>query len=253
MFADSVFFQFVLELRQFSTVFISLLNFFICLIAIYFIRKYFNYAGLCGYMVLSSMIGNVQVLYATSYGNMEVLLGTVIFCSSFLACDIINIEYGIDKAKKAVYFTIIMDIFFLLNVILTLGHRPIDYNEFPDFGISKETTQANAFAINQIFLPIPRLLIGSYCAYLFSQLGEIWLLNFARKSSKFQFLKHNICLFISSVCLDNVIFTLVALYWLSSEPLHFLDFWQICLSAVIVRGICNFGNTTFIKILKIGR
>ena len=104
---------------------------------------------------MASVIGNIQVLYATSYEiiNMPVLLGTVVFCSSFLACDIINVEYGQDKAKKAVYLTIFMDIFFLLSIILTLGHKPLHNNLFPGFGISETTLQHNMSAIQQIFIP----------------------------------------------------------------------------------------------------
>lgn len=205
-------------------------------------------------MVLSSVIANIQVLYATSYEvlNIEALLGTVIFCSSFLACDLINLEYGREKAKRAVYLTIFTDIFFLLNIILTLGHSPIDYSQFPDFCISEKTMNSNISALNQIFLPIPRLLIASYLAYLFSQLGEIWLLNFIKKIKWIQshFIKHNLSLFISNVCLDTMVFTSIGMWILSPEPLNFNDFWQICFSAITIRIICNLGNTIFVKSLK---
>ena len=254
MFVDNLFFQFVSELKNFPSLLISFFNFIVCLIAIYIVRKRFGYAGLCSYMVLSSVIANIQVLYATSYEilNIEVLLGTVIFCSSFLACDLINIEYGPEKAKRAVYLTIFTDLFFLLNIILTLGHKPIDYTQFTNFSISEKTMNSNISAIHQIFLPIPRLLIASYLAYLFSQLGEIWLLNFTDKLTWFKskFIKHNLSLFVSNVCLDTIVFTSIGMWILSSEPLNLNDFWQICFSAIIVRVICNLGNTFFIKILK---
>lgn len=247
---DNLFLNFVTYLHYFPSIFISLINFIICLTAILVIRKKFGYAGLCGYMILSSVIANIQVLYATSYEiiNMEVLLGTVIFCSSFLACDIINLEYGQNKAKYAIYLTMFTDIFFLINIILTLGHKTIDYTQCPEFSISKETMDNNISAIKQIFLPVPRLLTSSYASYFCSQLFEIKLLNFIRKSNTL--LKHNIILFISNVLLDTFIFTTLSMCILSNEPLKLSDFWEISASAILIRIICNFFNSFYIKIIS---
>ena len=203
---------------------------------------------------MASVIGNIQVLYATTYEilNMEVLLGTVIFCSTFLACDIINSKYGEQKARNAVYLTIIMDIFFLACIILTLGHKPIDHTQFSNFGISKSTIQANISAMQQIFLPIPRILIASYVAYLTSQLSEIFLFNLSKRISviRSQYVKHNVSLFISSVCVDTAVFTLIGMCILAPEPLNTTDFWQICTTAVVIRTLCNLANSGFIKIIN---
>lgn len=246
---DNLFLNFVTNLQYFPNIFISLINFILCLIAIFVIRKKFGYAGLCAYIALSSVIANIQVLYATSYEiiNIEVLLGTVIFCSTFLACDIINLEYGESKAKYAIYLTMFTDIFFLVNIIVTLGHKPIDYTQYPGFSISQETINNNISAIKQVFLPVPRLLIASYVSYFCSQLVEIKLLNFIRKTNTI--LKHNIILFISNVLLDTFIFTALGMCFLSEEPLNLIDFWEISFSAILIRIICNFFNTFCVKIV----
>ena len=254
MFIDDLFFSFITELRFFPSILISCVNFLVCLGAIYFLNRKFGYAGLCSYMVIASVSGNIQVLYATTYEilNMEVLLGTIIFCSTFLVCDIINSEYGAQKARSAVYLTIIMDVFFLACIILTLGHKPIDYTKFSNFGISKSTIQANISAMQQIFLPIPRILIASYAAYLISQISEIFLYNLSKRISviRSQYVKHNVSLFISSVCVDTAVFTLIGMCILAPEPLNATDFWQICTTAVIIRSLCNLANSGFIKIIK---
>ena len=255
MFADNIFIEFISQLRLLPSLLISLITLIFCLISIHIIRKKFGYAGLCAYMVLVSMIANIQVLYATSYElvNMPVLLGTIVFCSSFLACDIINIEYGDEKAKKAVILTIFMDVFFFISIIFTLGHKPLDHSLYPEFGISEETVAGNITAIQQIFIPIPRLLIASYSAYLLSQLSEIWLFNLFRKLTFIgsQFIKHNISLFLSNVCVDTLTFTGIGMCLLSSEPLSLWDFLLICFSAMGIRIICNFANTAYIKISEI--
>ena len=189
------------------------------------------------------------ILYKASYEliNMEVLLGTIIFCSSFLACDIITLEYGENKAKYALYLTMFTDVFFLINILLTLSHKPIDYAQYPEFSISKETMNNNIFAIKQIFLPVPRLLIASYVSYFCSQLIEIKFLSFIRKTNTI--LKHNLILFISNVFLDTLIFTFLGMCVLSNEPLKLHDFFKISASAILIRIICNFFNSFCIKIL----
>lgn len=245
---DNLFFNLVSYLHYLPSIVISLLNIVVCLITVLVLKQKFSYAGLCTYMCLASIIGNIQVLYATSYEiiNMEVLLGTIIFCSSFLACDLINLEFGEKKAKQAVYLTMLIDVFFLINIIITLGHKPINYSEYPNFSISKETMDSNIFAIKQIFLPIPRLLIASYISYFCAQLTETKLLNFIRNTNNV--FKHNIVLFISNVFLDTFVFTFLGMYLLAEEPLNFRDFCEVSYSAIIIRVFCNFINSLFIKL-----
>jgi uncharacterized integral membrane protein (TIGR00697 family) len=183
---------------------------------------------------------------------MEVLLGTIVFSSSFLACDMINMEYGAEKARQAVYLTVLTDIFFLLNIMLTLGHQTIDYAKYPNFSIPKEAIEMNVSSIKQIFLPGPRLLVASYTAYLFSQLSEIWLLNLFEKVQwiKSRFAKHNLSLFISNICIDTIVFTSIGMCFLSNQPLSFKDIKEISISAIAIRFFCNIGNIIFLKTLK---
>lgn len=248
---DNLFFEFSQWLHLFPSILISFISILICAFAVVFSKRYFGYAGLCCYMLLSTIIGNIQVLYATHYEiiNMPVLLGTVALSSSFLCCDFINEYYGSDNAKKAIYLSFIIQIFFLLNIILTLGHKPLEYAGTNDFSTSKETLETNMKSIAQIFLPIPRLFIASYIAYLVSQLSEVWAYNSINKLSfiKSAYLKNNISLFFSSVILDTMLFTVIALVLLADEPLSNSDFWKICFSACSIRICCNFINSMFLK------
>lgn len=248
---DSIFFHFINYLHYLPNIFVSFINVVFCIAIIFIVRKRFGYSGLCGYMILSSVIANIQVLYATYYEifNVEVLLGTTIFCSSFLVCDIINIEYGEAKAKAAIYLTMLTDVFFLVNILLTLGHKPLDYAQYPNFSIPQSIADSNISAIKQIFLPVPRLLISSYLSYFISQVVEIKLLNFIRQKNTI--LKHNIILGISNVFLDTFIFTYFAMCIFSNSSLSFHDFWEISYSSIGTRLVCNFINTICIKrILK---
>lgn len=249
---DTLFFDLSHVLRQFPTLFVSFISIVVCNACVIFAKKYYGALGLCCCMVIFNILGNIQVLYATSYQflNLPVLLGTVTLSSSFLACDTINENYGYKEAKKAVFLSFFCQVLFFVNVIITLGHQPIDISSFPNFSMTQYEIDRNILAIEQIFLPIPRLLIASYIAYLISQLFEVWLYRITKRISfiKSAYIKHNISLFFSSVVVDTLLFTFIALVLLSREPLSLGSFWSICVSAWLMRIICNMVNSFSMKI-----
>ncbi len=249
---DNFFVDVINCLHNIPSIFVSILTFFFCLSIIFFMKRFFGYAGLCVYLNIAGILANIQILYATSYEvfSMPVLLGTVTFCTSFLATDIINIEYGVEKARLATILFFVTQCCFIMSIVLTLGHKPLDYDIYKNFSISKDTMTNNMNSIRQIFIPSPRLLMTSYFSYLVCQFIEIWGLRYIRKIKfiKSDYIKHNIILTFSSVILDTSIFTYIALVLLSNEPLSFHDFMMICLSTFMIRGTCNLGNTLFLKI-----
>lgn len=249
---DNVFLAISDYLQSLPSIFITLLNFLICIPVIFVLLKYFEYAGLCCYMILCAIIGNIQVLYATSYEvlNIEAFLGTAVFGSSFLVCDLINLRFGPKKARMAVSLTILAELFFLLNMILTLGHKPLDYGAFPDFGISQEIMTRNMESIKQIFIPVPRLLLASYATYFVSQTCEIQLFNLIKqiKSKKLNYILHNLSLFISTILIDTVVFTYLAFCFLSEGSITLTDFLEICSASIIIKFLCNLINSAVIKI-----
>jgi uncharacterized integral membrane protein (TIGR00697 family) len=171
---------------------------------------------------------------------MHALLGTVVLSASFMISDFINKYYGSDRAKTAIFVGFIMQILFFINILLTIGHKPLD--------IFIENTKA----IEKIFLPIPRLLIASYIAYLASQLSEVWLYRAIERVQiiKNHYIKHNIALFLSSVVIDNLTFTVVGLVLLTKTPLPYEIFCDVFFSACIVRIFCNFINSLVVKLLS---
>ncbi len=248
---DTFFFDFAEAMRQWSSLLISFMSIMVCDISVILSRKYFERVGLCCCMIVFSILGNIQVLYATSYEiiNFPVLLGTVTLSGSFLACDLINEHYGKDKAKKSIYLSFFFQLLFFVNIIMTIGHKPIDLSAFPDFSMTQQEVTGNISAIEHVFLPIPRLLIASYVAYLTSQLCEVWAYRATKKMHfiKSDCLKHNLALFFSSVVIDTFLFTSIALILLAREPLSISSFWNICISSWIIRIVCNFINSIAFK------
>lgn len=249
---DHFFLQLVEFLRGFPCIVVSFFSFIFCSTSLVFLRRRYGYVGLCCYMAICSVIANIQILYAVFYEivNIPALLGTIIFCTSFLACDMINEHYDSDKAKKAVYLSFVLQLFFIGNILLTLGHKPLDYNLCSEFSIPESTMNQNVNAIRYIFIPMPRLFLASCLAYLLSQLSEIFVFNFLKTLSwiKSYYIKQNLSLFISAVVVDTLVFTGIGLVIFSEEPLSFHDFLSLCCLTVVMRIIFNLGNTAVMKL-----
>ncbi|MBQ9441073.1 MAG: queuosine precursor transporter [Alphaproteobacteria bacterium] len=239
---DSLLSQFVDLLHLLPNILVSLLNYIFCVFIIVIVDKHFKYVGLCCYLVLCGLISNVQVLYPVKYEliNLTTLLGSFIFSTSFLATDIINSKYGKENAIKSILFTLTFEVFFVVNMLLTIGHTSVSQDELMALGM-----QDNIKSIQTVFLPVPRILIASYMSYFISQLAEVLLLKKASNS----IIKHNIVLFISSILLDNIVFTILAFRLLASQPASWNEILQIITSAIGIRMLCNFLNTLFYKII----
>ena len=125
-------------------------------------------------------------------------------------------------------------------MLLTMGHTSVSQDELIALGMKD-----NIKSIQTIFLPVPRILISSYISYFISQTAEVFLL----KKADNNIIKHNIILFISSILLDNIVFTLLALYLLAPHPASWNEILQIMTSAIGIRLLCNFLNTVAYKVL----
>lgn len=235
---DDAFVVLVNWLRTCHSLLISLLVYILCTSTIILIWKYFKYVGLCCYVMLCGVIANIQVLYPTKYELMPfaVLLGTVVFSSTFLAVDIINKNYGEKSAKQSVLLSIVCNVFFMLNMILMLGHKPLS-----GLGLDEK-----ADALSQIFVPQGRVILASYISFFSAQITEIALLKFMSKSV---FL-HNLSLFMSSVIVDNVVFTLFAFVLFGDGSFTTQNAIEVSISAIVVRIFCNLLNTLIYNAIK---
>ena len=239
---DLIFSKFIDCLHLLPNIIVSLINYIFCVFIIFIVNKYFKYIGLCCYSVLCGIISNIQVLYPVKYEiiNLTTLLGTFVFSTTFLVTDIINNQYGKENAMKSIYFTLTFEIFFLINMLLTMGHTSVSHEQSISLGM-----EDNVKSIQTIFLPVPRILISSYISYLVSQIAEVFLLRRTNNN----IIKHNIALFISTILLDNIVFSLLAFYVFSQQSMSLNDLIQIIISSIGIRLLCNFLNTLSYKII----
>lgn len=203
--------QLIQNLQGFSSESLSLGLFFICVVAILFLFRFFQAPGLFVYNALMTVIANIQVLKIAQFGFSPepVALGTVTFATVFLVSDILTEHYGKKIAQQGVWLSFSAQILMAILMLVTIGHAPIEGD-----GGHK--------AMEILFLPSPRLLIASLTAFALSQLLDITI--FKRLSvithGKMLWLRTNVSTILSAL-LDNIIFSTIAWVILAPDPVSF--------------------------------
>ncbi len=168
--------------------------------------KFFGKTGLYFWIVIASLLANIEVLIMVDAYGMEMTLGNVCFASTFLATDILSERYGKEAANKAVkvgFFTLIA------FVVITQSWLLFTPSE-SDFAFE---------SIKTVFSNTPRLALSSLIVYLIVQKVDIVLYHklwdFSKSkyedSKKMLWLRNNGSTLISQF-LNTVLFTVFAFY-----------------------------------------
>lgn len=191
--------------------------------------RFFKKEGLFAWVVLSSVLANIQVLKTVELFGFVTTLGNIIYGTSFLATDILGECYSKKEAKKAVW----MGVFALVATTVVMQ---ISLWFYPH---SSDVIQG---PLSAIFGIMPRIMISSITAYICSQHFDVWFYH--RLKEKFPaklWIRNNFSTMISQL-LDNIIFTLMA-FWGVFE-LEVL--WQIFISTYLLKWVVAFLDTPVI-------
>lgn len=174
-------------------------EFFLIFSLLLFCYKLFGKNGIYTWIVLSTVLANIQVAVTVGMFGMIATLGNIIYGSSFLATDILSEKHGIKEARKGVF------IGFFAN-LATLGIMQL---------IIRYTPHSSDFMmehVEQIFMLFPRVVAGSLAAFLVSQLHDTWAFDFwKRKFPNYLWLRNNASTLVSQA-LDTAIFVFIA-FW----------------------------------------
>lgn len=211
---------------------LSFLELIILSISLLLFFRYFQKIGVFIFITLVILIGNIQVLNMSHFSFANLPLGTIAFSTSFIASNLLNEHFGKNTAKKAVYATFFTQIFLGCMMFLTLGYKPIKESQnFYD-------------ATLMLFSPSPRLFLSSLIAYLASQLADLHIFNYLKHRTLFE--RSNIAIFFAAL-IDNVIFSLLAFYLLSSNPYPLKQiFFDFILGTYWIRILIGFLETPII-------
>ncbi len=210
----------------------ALVNFVLFLI----MYKVFGRMGIFFWIVLSTILANIQVIEIVSLFGLEATLGNIMYGTIFLGTDVLNEIYGKKEAKKAVYLGFMVMIFTLIIMTLALQFIP---NE-NDFGHA---------ALSTIFGFYPKVVLGSLIAFIISQSFDVYFFQKIKQrlpGNKFLWIRNNGSTIVSQL-IDTAIFVPIAFF---GEGLGTDVMISIFISTYLIKVLVAALDTPFIYFAK---
>jgi len=214
---DHILLDIITFLQRFHPEFVTLFSIFFSGFCLVISHKYYRLNGLFIYNVVAVILSNIQVLRLCQFTFVDhpMALGTVLFSTTFLVNDIINEIYGADQAKKNVQYCFFASLLFCFLMVVDLGHRPLSCDD-PAY-VSMMT----------LFVPSFRILVSSLTAFFISQWVDVLLFKRLKESFKGKHLwARTLIVSMASFLLDNFLFSYLAWYLLSPNPLGVVDIFK---------------------------
>jgi len=190
--------------------------------------RMFGRVGLYAWVGFATVVANVQVVKTIEldlFGfGVVMTLGNTIYASLYMATDLMNERYGTGEAKRAVWFGFFSLIASTIIMQMVLVFEPHE----SDF--AQESLQT-------IFGLLPRIALGSLCAYFVSQFLDVRLFSRlkARFASRNQFWIRINGSTIVSQFVDSLVFCAIA-FWGEFPK----DVWlQILLTTYLMKFIIS--------------
>lgn len=151
-------------------------------------------------------------------GGLTTSLAVPLYAAIFLATDIVAEHWGKKEARKIIWIGFFTQLALVIFTQILLRADVI--------GISQTVHDA----LNVIFGFTPRIVLGSFIAYVISQNWDIWVFHSLKEKMKGKYLwLRNNASTISSQFIDSVIFIFIAFYGVLPE------IWQFILSVWILK------------------
>ena len=237
------------NLNNSSVVIIWLIQIIFCYFSILLSLKFFGKIGIYVYVAIAIILANIQVLKVVEFPFFPepMALGTVLFISIFLCTDILNEYFDKQSATKCIYLGISAYLFSTIIMFMTISLKPIDPSLNESWAWSYDMHQA----IQTIFLPQFPIIVASMFAFLISQKIDIFIFSYLKnkKNSKLWF-RNNISTIFSQF-IDNIIFSLFAFNFLSSNPVPVIDLIiSYGIGIYLIRIALSIFDTFFIYLAK---
>jgi uncharacterized integral membrane protein (TIGR00697 family) len=178
---------------------------------------FFGHAGLLGYVVVGTVAANIQVLKVATFGSgpLEMVQGTLVFCSLFWCFDMIVEFFGAHKAYRALYVSMTSSVLMTGWMLTTMWMSTVPYNMHVQ----------RAFEV--LFTPAPGIFAASLLAYFLSQSLDVYVFSALRSWTRGRFLWFR-GLFSTAVAsfLDHLVFSWLAWRVFTTQPLALPLFWH---------------------------
>jgi len=196
--------------------------------------KFFGRMGIFLWIVVATILANIQVLVVLDLFTIEASLGNILYGTIFLATDVLNEIYGKKEAKKAVFIG--FAVMFVTVVIMQITILFIPNNN--DWAMPH---------LNSIFGFLPIVFLASVTAFIVSQLLDVYI--FAKikdklPDNKFLWIRNNGSTLISQL-IDTLIFVPIAFYYKS-----FPEIMILVLSTYVIKLLVALLDTPIIYAAK---
>lgn len=194
--------------------------------------RLFGKKGLYAWIGVATVIANIQVTKTIDMFGIVMTLGNTMYVSLYMTSDLLNEKYGQEEARKAVWFG-----FFTLLMTTVIMQMALFFT--PSEGDFAQDSLKNIFGL------MPRLALGSLCAYFVSQFLDVklysWIRKFYPKPEHF-WIRNNGSTMISSF-VDTLIFCLIAF----SIPSYGWSVWvEILFTTYIIKFVLTAAGTPFL-------
>ncbi|GED61403.1 queuosine precursor transporter [Brevibacillus formosus] len=197
--------------------------------------RFFGRMGLYAWIGMATVLANIQVVKTIEMFGLVMTLGNTIYASIYLISDLLNEKYGEREAKKAVWFGFFTLIAATIIMQLVLVFEP------------QETDIAQG-SLQTIFGLMPRVALGSLCAYFVSQFVDVKIYSWLKKKcpgpNQLWIRNNGSTLF--SQLLDSVTFCTIA--FLGEFPMDV--WWQILLTTYLIKFVVSAASTPVLYIAR---
>lgn len=190
--------------------------------------KYLGKTGLLLWISIATIISNIQTVKLIDLFGIETSLGTILYGSTFLATDILNLKYGSKVAKKSILIGFIAMILVAIFMSISLIYIP----SANDFSQKSLTT---IFTINI------RITIASVLAFVVSQFMDTIIFEKLQNKYNKLWLSNNGSTILCQM-VDTIIFTTITYCGLLSVN----SIIEIMLSMYVFKVIIALIDTPFI-------
>lgn len=192
--------------------------------------KFFGKFGLFLWISISTIIANIEAVKLIEIFGIETSLGTVLYGSTFLATDILNLKYGEKETRKTIIIGFLSMIMISIFMFFCISYIPSSSDFAQD-------------SLKTIFSVNVRITLGSIIAFMISQFLDTIIFQKLHKKYNKLWLSNNVSTIICQI-VDTIIFCTITYYGLISNK----SLIEIMLSMYIFKFIIALLDTPFIYI-----
>ncbi len=204
-----------------------ILTLILCFSFIVLCYKYLGKTGLFIWIVVATLVSNIQTIKIVELFGLETSLGTILYGSTFLATDILNYKYGVKESRKTITYGFLAMIVMALFMLICLLYKP-SVNDFSQDSLSL------IFSFNA------RITIASLVGFAVSQFIDTFLFDKLQKKYNKLWLSNNGSTMICQI-IDTIIFCIITYL----GTMQFSTILEIMISMYIFKFIVALLDTPF--------